>query len=95
MITKGKEKGKTSTVLKAIPAEDKVVIEGVNVRTIHQKPRIKGEEGKIVKMEKPIQASNCSVVDPKTKKPTRVGYLMKDGKKVRIAKKSNTELKNK
>jgi large subunit ribosomal protein L24 len=88
IVIAGADKGKTGQVLKVFPKTGKILISGVNVRTIHKKQTATDQGGKI-KMEKPITISNVSVVDPKSGKATRVGFkVLEDGKKVRIAKKS-------
>ena len=87
VVLAGKDKGKQGTVLKAMPKEDKVIVEGVNVQTKHQKQTQK-EAAEIKHQEGPIHVSNVMLVDSKTKAPTRVGYKMEGGKKVRVAKKS-------
>ncbi len=87
IILTGKYKGKKGKVLKAMPKENKVIVAGINLVKRHQKP---GQEnaGGIITKEMPIDVSNVSLMDPKDGKPTRVGYKIKDGKKVRFAKKS-------
>ena len=87
-----KDKGKEGTITKTLKDLNKVVVEGVNVAKKHVKPN--GQQaGSIVEVEMPIHASNVMVVDPKTKKGTRVGHnINKDGKKVRVTKKSNSNL---
>ena len=87
VVMAGKDKGKQGTVLKAMPKEDKVIVEGVNIQTKHQKQTQK-EAAEIKHQEGPIHVSNVMLVDSKTKAPTRVGYKMEGGKKVRVAKKS-------
>ena|SRR5688572_33461265 len=88
IVLTGKDKGKKGEVLRAIPSERRVVVQGVNVATRHQKPT-QTSAGGIEKQEKPIHVSNVALADPKGGKATRVGYkVLKDGKKVRIAKKS-------
>jgi large subunit ribosomal protein L24 len=87
VVLAGKDKGKQGTVLKAMPKEDKVIVEGVNIQTKHQKQTQK-EAAEIKHQEGPIHVSNVMLVDSKTKAPTRVGYKMEGGKKVRVAKKS-------
>ena len=87
VVLAGKDKGKQGTVLKAMPKEDKVIVEGVNIQTKHQKQTQK-EAAEIKHQEGPIHVSNVMLVDSKTKKPTRVGYKVEGGKKVRVAKKS-------
>lgn len=90
IVISGEYKGSTGTVQKAFPKINKVIIEGVNVRKKHRKPSQGNPKGSIVDMYAPIDASNVAILDPKTNKATRVGYQVVDGKKVRVAKKSNT-----
>ena len=90
IVISGEYKGSTGAVQKAFPKINKVIIEGVNVRKKHRKPSQGNPEGSIVDMYAPIDASNVAILDPKTNKATRVGYQVVDGKKVRVAKKSNT-----
>ena len=92
MVISGKDKGKTGKVLQTSPKEGKVIVEGLNMVTKHVKPRRQGEEGGIVKREAAIYASKVQVVCPKCGKNTRVGYELKDGKKVRTCKKCGAEL---
>ena len=93
VVIAGKDKGKTGIVQAAYPKKNKVVVEGVNVHKKHRKPTQQNPEGSVVEIYVPIDVSNIAIVDPKTKKPSRVGYKVeKDGKKVRIAKKSGSKL---
>ena len=93
VVIAGKDKGKEGIVQAVYPKKNKVVVEGVNVHKKHQKPTQQNPEGTIVEMYVPIDASKVAVVDPKTKKASRVGYAVdKDGNKVRIAKKSGSKL---
>jgi large subunit ribosomal protein L24 len=88
IILCGKDKGKTGEVLKSMPTKSKVLVAGINMAKKHTKPSAMSEGG-IVAKEMPIHVSNVSMIDPKTKKATRVGFKqLKDGKKVRFAKKS-------
>ncbi|MFN3701659.1 MAG: 50S ribosomal protein L24 [Alphaproteobacteria bacterium] len=88
VVLTGKDKGATGEVLKVLRAESRLVVQGVNLVTRHRKPS-QISTGGIEKMEKSIHVSNVALADPKTGKPTRVGYtVLKDGKKVRVAKKS-------
>jgi len=92
-IIAGKEKGKTGKVKIAFPREEKVIVEGVNLRKRHQRAQKSGKKGQIVEVEHPLHISNVQLVDPKLNVPTRIGILSKDnGVKVRVAKKSGTEL---
>ena len=92
IVIAGKDKGKTGTIQKVDPKTNRVVVEGVNLRKKHKKPTQNNPEGSIVEIYAPINASNVMLVDPKTKKPTRIGHKVVKGKKVRVAKASGTEL---
>ena len=83
IVLSGKDKGKEGKVLEAMPAEKKVVVEGVNVATCHVKPRKQGEEGGIIRREIPMYVSKVQLVCPKCGKATRVGHKTVDGKNVR------------
>lgn len=83
----GKDKGKQGTVLKTLPKQDKVVVEGLNIAKKHVKPSQTGNGG-IEEFPAPIHVSNVKLVDA-AGNPTRVGYRFEDGKKVRYSKKSN------
>ena len=90
VVIAGSEKGKEGTIAKVLPKEEKVIITGVNMVKKHVKPNQAEPEGKITEKEAPIHISNVALLDPKTKKATKVKYEIKDGKKVRVAKKSST-----
>ena len=93
VVITGSDKGKTGKILKVLKSENKVVVEGVHVVKKHQKPT--GQEtGGIIDKESPIAASNVMIVDPKTKKRTRIGHTTdpKTNKKIRITKKSNEKI---
>lgn len=92
IVIAGKDNGKKGKVLKAFPKEDKVVVEGVNLKKKHQKAKSKGSKGETIEIAVPIHVSNVMLIDSKTKKRTRVGYKMVNEKKVRIAKKSGDEI---
>lgn len=88
VILSGKDKGKRGEVLKALPKEDRVVVQGVNVVKRHQRPT-QTAAGGIVEMEAPIHVSNVAHEDPKDGSATRVGFkVLEDGRKVRFAKRS-------
>ena len=88
----GKDKGTTGKVLSADPKANKVIVEGVNVATKHQKPRKQGQDGGIIKVETPIYVNKVQLVCPKCEKGVRVGYKFVDGKKVRVCKKCGAEI---
>jgi large subunit ribosomal protein L24 len=92
MVITGKDKGKTGVILTAYPKKDRVLVEGVNIVKKHTKPNQDNPQGGIVSQEATIHVSNVMVIDPKTGEPTRVGYKIEDGKKVRVAKKSGENL---
>ena len=92
IVISGKDKGKTGTIQKVDPRSNRVVVENVNVRKKHKKPTQQNPEGSILEIYAPIDASNVALVDPKTKKATRVGHTTVKGKKVRITKASGTTL---
>lgn len=87
IVLSGEDKGKTGEVVKALPKESKVVVQGINLVKRHTKPS-QTTPGGIVTKEAPINVSNVAIVDPKTGKATKVGYKEVDGKKVRVARKS-------
>jgi len=91
-VLSGKDRGKQGTILEAYPKKDRVLVEGVNMVKIHAKPSQDNPQGGISNQEAPIHVSNVLPIDPKTGEPTRVGYEIRDGKKVRIAKKSGEPL---
>ena len=94
VVISGDEKGKQGKVLKVFPKENYVVVEGLNIVKKHVKPNQNNTKGQIVEKPNKIHVSNVALVDPKTKKAAKVGYKVgKDNKKVRVAKKSGTEIK--
>lgn len=88
VVMTGKDRGKKGKVLFAYPKTTKVIVEGVNMVTKHVKPSRKVQQGGIVHQEAAIHVSNVMLIDPDTKKPTRVRFEMKKDKKVRVAVKS-------
>jgi len=94
MVRIGKDKGKTGKVLAVHPRENKVTVEGVNIIKKHVKPNREYPQGGIIEMTKPIWVSKVGIVDPATKKATRIGFtLNEDGSKSRILKSSGKEVK--
>jgi large subunit ribosomal protein L24 len=93
IVTTGKDKGKKGVITRTIPDKNKVVVEGLNLTKKHQRPRKSGEKGSTITIAMPINVSNVMAVDPKTGKPSRVGYKMVGDKKVRIAKKAVRKFK--
>jgi large subunit ribosomal protein L24 len=92
-VNSGNDKGKTGKVLSVLTEKDRVIVEGVNLVSKHTKPNSKQPQGGIIKQEAAIHISNVNLIDPASSKPTRVGFKVEDGKKVRVAKKSGQEIK--
>ena len=93
LVITGKDKGKTGSVLRVLESENRVVIGGVNMRTRHVKKTFQ-QAGRILKYEASLSASNVMILDPKTGKPSRIGYKVDEkGKKIRISKVSGEEVK--
>ena len=88
VILSGKDKGKTGEVVRAMPKDDKVIVSGVNVAVRHRKPTQVNPQGGLERREAPLHMSKVALADPKSGKPTRVRFEVRDGKKVRIAAKS-------
>ena len=88
-VIAGEHKNSEGKVLRVMADANKAIVEGVNLVKKHQKPSASNPQGGIVEKEAAIHISNLSLIDPKSGEPTRVGYRMDDGKKVRFSKKSN------
>jgi large subunit ribosomal protein L24 len=88
IVIAGRDRGRTGEVLRVVPSEQRVLVQGVNMVKRHTRQR-PGETGGIVEKEAPIHVSNVAHIDPKDGKPTRVGFrLVEGGRKVRFAKRS-------
>jgi large subunit ribosomal protein L24 len=88
VVISGRDKGKTGEVLRVLPAEERVVVQGVNVVRRHTRPRM-GDPGGIVEKELAIHISNVAHIDPQSSRATRIGYkYLEDGRKVRVARRS-------
>jgi large subunit ribosomal protein L24 len=91
VVLAGKDKGRSGEVIRMMPKDDKAVVRGINMVRKHQK-QSQSQEGGIISKEAPIHISNIAVADPKDGKATRVRIEVKDGKKVRIAKRSGATI---
>ncbi len=91
VVVSGKEKGKRGEVERVIPAKNRVVVSGVNIRTRHARPSQQNQEG-LYTFEAPLHVSNVMLVDPNSGEPTRVGYRFADSGKVRVSKKSGEDI---
>ena len=93
VVLSGRDKGTKGKVLSVDPKAGKLIVEGVLVATVHQKPRRQGEDGGIIKRETPIYASKVMRVCPKCGKPTKAAFSIgSDGKKSRVCKKCGAEI---
>ena len=93
-VNAGNDRGKTGRVVRVIVKKNRAVVEGINMVSKSVKPSAKHPQGGIIKMEAPIHVSNLSLIDPKSGKPTRVGYRFnEEGKKEKKKKKSGEEIK--
>lgn len=97
LIIKGKDRGKKGKILRGFPEEDQVLIEGINVKKRHRRPKKEGEKGQVVEVPKPIPVSKLKLICPKCGKPTRVGYGKKSTdktqtSKIRVCKKCGGEI---
>jgi len=91
-VIAGDHKGSEGKVLRVDREKNKAIVEGVNMVSKHTKPSAKNPQGGIVKKEAPIHVSNLSLIDPKSKEATKVGFKEEGDKKVRFSKKSNQVL---
>jgi large subunit ribosomal protein L24 len=92
IVISGKDKGKKAKVLQVFPAKAKVLLENLNMRKKHIKPKKSGEKGEMVQIPVPLDASNVKLVCSKCGQPTRVGYKIVAEKKFRICKKCQQEV---
>ena len=88
VLLTGKDKGRQGAVVRVLPKEERIVVEGLNLVKRHTRPTQSDPQGGIKSKEAPLHVSNVALVDPKSGGPTRVGFRIEDGKKVRFAKKS-------
>ncbi len=94
IVIAGKAKGTTGTVMRAMPKDDQVLLEGVNLVKRHRRPSAQNKKGQIVDKPMPIHISNVQLVDPKGGKPTRIKIVRgKDGERTRVAVKSGQTIK--
>ncbi len=91
VVITGKDKGKKGKVIKAMPKQNKVIVEGVNIQTKHAK-QTRTAPAEIKHQEGPIDVSNVMYYDSKAKSGTRIGYVFEDGKKVRVSKKTGDKI---
>jgi large subunit ribosomal protein L24 len=94
IVRAGKDKGRTGKIITTHPSENKVTVEGINMVKRHTKPNREHPSGGIVDSERPLWVSKVSILEPGSKKPSRIGYqIAEDGTKTRIYKKTGKEIK--
>jgi large subunit ribosomal protein L24 len=94
IVISGKDRGKIGKVLRVDPKKSRVVVEGINIVKRHQRPQPNApqSEAGVIEREGPIHISNVQLIDPKTKKPTRVGVTREGGNRNRVTRASGTKL---
>ena len=92
LIISGKDRGRKAKVIEVFPKKERVVIEGINLKKKHMKPKKSGEKGQIIEIPGPFCISNVKIICPKCKKATRVGYKIEGKNKYRICKKCGQEI---
>jgi large subunit ribosomal protein L24 len=92
LITAGKDKGRTGKIIKALPKEQKVLVEGINLKKKHVRPKKEGEKGQVVEIPATLDVSNVKLICPKCGKVARVGYKIDKDIKKRICKKCKQEI---
>jgi large subunit ribosomal protein L24 len=94
VVRSGKYRGKTGKITATHPRENKVTVDGINIVKKHVKPNQQHPQGAIVEITKPIWVSKVGIIEPTSKKASRIGYTVdKDGKKTRVFKKTGKEIK--
>ncbi len=92
LIISGKDSGRTAKVLKSFPKEGNILIEGINLKNKHVKPKKQGEKGQVIKTPAPLDVSNVKFICPKCGKATRIGYKIENDRKYRFCKKCQSEV---
>ncbi|HYI61472.1 MAG TPA: 50S ribosomal protein L24 [Acidimicrobiales bacterium] len=92
-VLTGKDRGKEGTIMKVIPKDNKVIVDGVNVAKKHQKAKSATSQGGIIDKDMPIPVPNVALISPSDGKPTKVGYkVLGDGSKIRICRRTGAEI---
>jgi large subunit ribosomal protein L24 len=92
IIRAGKDRGRKGKIIRALPQEAKVVVEGINMRKKHVRPKRSGEKGQIIELPTPVAVSAVQVICGKCQKAVRVGYAITGGKKSRVCKKCGADI---
>lgn len=92
LIMKGKDRNKKAKVLRGFPEKNQVLVEGVNIKKVHRRPRREGEKGQVVEVPAPLDVSKARLLCPKCGKPVRVGYRVDGRSKIRVCKRCGGEI---
>lgn len=92
LVISGKDKGRTAKILKSFPKEMKILVDGINLKSKHFRPKKQGEKGQVIKISAPINVSSVKFICPKCGKAARLGYGIEAGRKARICKKCKAEI---
>lgn len=92
VVISGKDRGRTGKVLRSLPAISRIVVEGMNMKNKHVKPKRREEKGQMVKIAAPMDVSNAKFLCPRCGKASRIGYTIEKGRKYRICKKCKSEV---
>ncbi len=92
LIISGKDRGRTAKILKSFPKQGSILVEGINLKKKHIKPKRQGEKGQVIQVPAPLDASSVKFLCPKCGKAVRVGYKMEKDRKFRVCKKCNSEV---
>lgn len=92
LIIKGKDRGKKGKVLRGFPKEDRVLVEGANIKKVHKRPKKEGEKGQLVEVPSPLALAKLKLICPKCGQPTRVGFKSSGQEKIRVCKKCHGEI---
>jgi large subunit ribosomal protein L24 len=92
-VLTGKDRGKEGVIMRVIPKDNKVIVDGVNVAKKHQKARTATSQGGIIDKDMPIPVPNVALLSPSDGKPTKVGYkVLEDGTKIRVCRRTGAEI---
>lgn len=92
LVIAGKDRGRAAKIIKSIPKEGRILVEGINLKSRHVRPKRQGEKGQVVKLPASFSASNVKFICPQCGKASRLGYTIAGGKKSRFCKKCNAEV---
>ena len=92
LVISGKDKGRVAKILRSLPKERKILVDGINMRNKHVKPKKQGEKGQMISLPAPLDVSDVKLICPRCSKAVRIGYKIENGKKSRICKKCKAEI---